>query len=175
VEFSTLRGVRELRERLGLEVRCFGILEPPRGPSPPRPPAPALVPTISQCLVSDRDPVRRLPNGSRTCAEARVVYRDSDEDADEIPTPTRRFSLFEITSGLPDNSREADERFDERRLHEIRSRVKAARTVVSKTPELAETVQKDWRKAARFYARFGITEAMFRRGVAIIDPEVETS
>jgi hypothetical protein len=33
----------------------------------------------------------------------------------------------------------------------------------------------DWRRAAWFYARFGITEAMFRRGLAVIDPEVETS
>ena len=38
---TTADRVRELRERLGLEVRCFGMLEPPRGPSPPRPPAPA--------------------------------------------------------------------------------------------------------------------------------------
>jgi hypothetical protein len=43
--------------------------------------------------------------------------------------------------------------------------VKAARAVVATTPGLAETLRRDWRKAARFYARFGITEAMFRRGI----------
>jgi len=32
-------------------------------------------------------------------------------------------------------------------------------------PGLAETLAIDWQKAARFYARFGITEAMFRNGV----------
>ena len=33
------------------------------------------------------------------------------------------------------------------------------------TPGLAETLARDSRKAARFYSRFGITEAMFRHGV----------
>jgi hypothetical protein len=43
--------------------------------------------------------------------------------------------------------------------------VKAARAVLSTTPGLAETIVRDWRKAARFYARFGITEGEFRLGV----------
>ncbi len=71
-----------------------------------------------------------------------------------------------ITSGLPDASREADERGEERRLRDLRSRVKAARAVVATTPGLAEVLASDWRKAARFYARFEITEDTFRRGVA---------
>ncbi len=33
------------------------------------------------------------------------------------------------------------------------------------TPGLADTFARDWQKAARFYARFGITEEMFRCGV----------
>jgi hypothetical protein len=58
----------------------------------------------------------------RTRAEARVAYRDRDEDAEEIAAPTGRFILLEITSGLPDDSREADERAEERRLREFRAR-----------------------------------------------------
>jgi hypothetical protein len=70
-----------------------------------------------------------------------------------------------VTTGFPDDSREEDERMAERRLRDLRSRVKMARAVVSTTPGLAEILARDWRRAARFYARFGITEAMFRHGV----------
>jgi hypothetical protein len=76
-----------------------------------------------------------------------------------------RFSLWEITSGLPDDSREADDRAAERALRDLRGRVKAARAMVAKTPRLAETLHLDGERAARFYARFGISEAMFRGGV----------
>jgi hypothetical protein len=159
---TTADRIRELRERLELEVRVFGTLEPPRGPSPPRRPAPGLVPTA----VRDRDPIRRLHDGSRTCAEARVAYRDGGEDADEFPTASRRFSVFEITSGLPDDSREADERQAELQLRELRGRVRLARAVVATTPGLTETLARDWRKAARFYARFKISQATRWDGVA---------
>jgi hypothetical protein len=54
-------------------------------------------------------------------------------DAEEIATPTRQLSLLEITSGLPDDSREADERAAERRLRNLRGRVKAARAAISTT------------------------------------------
>jgi hypothetical protein len=36
--------------------------------------------------------------------------------------------------------------------------LKAARAVVATTPGLAETLARDWQRAARFYARFGITK-----------------
>jgi hypothetical protein len=36
---------------------------------------------------------------------------------------------------------------------------------VSATCGLTDTLAADWQKAARFYARFGITEAMFRKSV----------
>jgi hypothetical protein len=94
----------------------------------------------------------------------RGADRDGDEDAEGIATPARRFSVLEITSGLPDDSREADEKQVERRLRDLRARVKLARAVVSVTPGLAEILRSDWRKAARFYVRFEITEAMFRYG-----------
>jgi hypothetical protein len=163
---TTMDRVRELRERLGLEVRCFGTLDPPRGPSPPRPLVPALVPRVAPYSSSDRDPVRQLRDGSRTRAEARVACRDGDEDAEEFPTPCRRFTVREITSGLADDSREVDEKQVERRLRDLRERVKTARAVVSRTPGLKEMLDTDWKKAARFYARFGVTQETFRFGVS---------
>ena len=108
-----------------------------------------------------RDTVRRPHDGSRTRVEARVAS-PSLEEGDEVPTPTRRFTSLEITSGLPDDSREEDERQEERRLRDLRGRVKVARAVVATTPGLAETLAGDWRKAERFYARYGVTEEMFR-------------
>ena len=113
--------------------------------------------------------MRRVHDGSRTRAERRIAFQ-SLEESDEIPTLTRRFGLPEITSGLPDDSRVADQQESERRIRDLRGRVKAARAVVSRTPGLAETLAGDWRKAASFYARFGVTEATFRRGVSDIPP-----
>jgi hypothetical protein len=43
--------------------------------------------------------------------------------------------------------------------------VDATRAVVATTPGLAETLSREWRKTARFYARFGITEEWFRSGI----------
>lgn len=159
---TTADRVRELREKLGLVVKCFGDLEaPPKGPAAPRPPAPSAAPIA----MPARNPTRRLHDGSRTRVEARVAFPEPGEGPDEIGTPTRRFTVMETTSGLPDDSREEEERQEERRLRDLRGRVKAARAVVTSTPGLAETLASDWRMAARFYARFGVTEVMFRRGV----------
>jgi len=79
----------------------------------------------------------------------------------------RRFSFWEITSGLPDDSREADERREEHYLRDVRARVKLARAVVSRMPGLAATLRERPDRAARFYARFGVTEEMFRQGIPI--------
>ena len=78
-------------------------------------------------------PRPRFGDYSRTRFESRVAFGGPDEDdyAEEVATPTRQFSLLEITSGLPDDSREADERAAERRLRDLRGRVKAARTAIS--------------------------------------------
>ena len=56
---------------------------------------------------------------------SRVAFPPVEVD-DEIPTPTRQFAVDEITSGLPDDSREEDERQEERRLRDLRGRVRAA-------------------------------------------------
>ena len=164
--------VRVLREQLGLEVRCFGTLDPPTGPSPPAPPGPLAVASRTATPVLGSDPARRFPTPrfgdySRTRFESRVAFGgpDESEDAEGVATPPRQFSFLEITSGLPDDSREDDEKQEERRLRELRARVKAARAVVSTTRGLADILVRDRQKAARFYARYGIAEAMFRQGV----------
>ncbi len=110
-------------------------------------------------------PSPRFGDYSRTRFESRVGFGGEDGEAEFVATPTRGFSLLEVTSGLPDDCREADERQAERRLRDLRARVKSARAVVSTTPGLAERLAADWQKAARFYARFGIAEREFRLGV----------
>ena len=114
--------------------------------------------------MTARDPASRPHDGSRTRVKARVAFPTLEEQ-EAIPTPTRRFTVWETTSGLPDDSREEDERREERRPRDLRGRVKAARATVARAPGLAEILACDWRKAAHFYARFGITETRFRQGV----------
>ena len=101
------------------------------------------------------------------------MYREADEGGEEIATPTRRFSLLEITSGLPDDSREAEEREAERRLRELRGRVRATRAVIAGSPGLSERLAGDWRMAARFYARFGVTEGQVQHATLAAEEEGE--
>jgi hypothetical protein len=65
----------------------------------------------------------------------------------------------------PDDSWEGDEGAAERRLRDLRGRVKAARAAVSTTPGAGEVLTHDWVRAAHFYAAFRITETQFRKGV----------
>ena len=102
---------------------------------------------------------------SRTRVEARVAIPTAEE-ADENSTSTRRFTVNEITAGLPDDSREEEERLEERRLRDLRGRVKVARAVGSRSPELASILRRDGWMAAQVYARFGISEELFRRGAS---------
>ncbi len=131
-------------------IRGHDTTSPPARPSGPTPP---------------RFPSPRFGDYSRTRFESRVAFGDPEEDAVEIATPTRQFTLLEITSGLPDDSREADERAAERRLRDLRGRVKATRAAISTTPGAEAVLQQDWIKAAHFYAHLGITEEQFRRGI----------
>jgi hypothetical protein len=137
------------------EINRPASRRPGASPQPPRP--------------SRRFPSPRFGDYSRTRFESRVAFGGSDEgeDPDEVATQARQFSLREITSGLPDDSREADEKQAERQLRGLRARVKAARAAVSTSPRLAEILQRDWRKSAQFYAKFGITEALFQNGVRV--------
>lgn len=124
----------------------------PAGPEPPRP-----TPRTAG------GPPGTTRDGSRTRAEARTAYR---EDTDEEPERTihPRFSIWDTTSGLPDDSREAEERAAERRLRDLRGRVKAARAALSRIPGASDAMRADWRREAAFYARFGITLGQFRYG-----------
>ena len=122
-------------------------------------------------------PRPRFGDYSRTRFESRVAFGGPDdtegEGVEEIATPTRQFSLLEITRGLPDDSREADERAAERRLRDLRGRVKAARAAISATPGGEAMLRQNWAKAAHFYARFGVTEGQLRTGVAVASLEFE--
>jgi len=170
---TSAENVRALREQLGLEVRCFGDLFIQASGEPLRPAT--VVPTLGEraipsptptVILARRDSLRRLHDSSRTRFESHLAFGGADEEeAEEIVTPTRQFSIRDTTSGLPDDSREEDERTEDRRLRDLRARVKAARALVSRTPGLEDTIASDWKKAARFYAHFGITETMFLAGV----------
>jgi hypothetical protein len=80
------------------------------------------------------------------------------------------FRVWHTTSGHPDDSWEADERAAERRLRDLRGRVKAARAALSGAPGAADLLRANWRREAAFYARFGITQAQFRGGAGQIEP-----
>jgi hypothetical protein len=131
--------------------------EAPRRPEPPRGPSgPAPRPGGLGARPAPRD-------GSRTRAEALVAF--PGEESDPSAPIYGRFTLLEITSGLPDDSREADERAAARRLADLRGRVKAARRALATAPGAADAMRADWRKEAAFLARFGVTQAQFRNGV----------
>jgi hypothetical protein len=155
----TDQGSRLARE-LGLRPQIVPTIEAFSAEAPRQPPEAAPEPP-----AGPRPPIRpRIPrDGSRTHAEARVAFPEAEQD--DLTVVHGRFSLLEITSGLPDDSREADERFAERRLRELRARVKTARAVVALTPGLAETLQLDWERAARFYARHDVSKTQFNHGV----------
>jgi hypothetical protein len=102
---------------------------------------------------------------------APAVFQEGEEDAEAFPT--RRFKVWETTSGLPDDSREEDERQEARRIRDLRGRVKRAHTVVACTPGLEDVLRADWKLAAQFYARFGISEKWLREGIDIFRDEPE--
>jgi len=154
---------RELRVRAQVvhPIEGFateGSPAPPAGPKPPEP--------RPRAGAEPRGPAQ---DGSRTRAEARTAYRETGEDGEEVPIQSR-FTVWDTTSGLPDDSREADERAAERRLRDLRGRVKAARAALSGAPGAADLLRANWRREAAFYARFGITQAQFRGGAGQIEP-----
>ncbi|HZY91980.1 MAG TPA: hypothetical protein VFG07_04295 [Thermoplasmata archaeon] len=164
-----------LRERFGLAVRPVVTLEsfPARVESLPKPPEPPRGPSPAPRTVSPATTPRVIHDGSRTRSEGRIAHRDAPE---ELAEPWEailgsRFSLLDVTSGLSDDSREADERCAERQLRDLRGRVKAARACVAQHPGMVDSLRADWRKATWFYTRWGITEAQFRSGT----PSVEGS
>ena len=101
------------------------------------------------------------PRRGRTRFGSRVAFDGSDENegADEvIAAHSRKFSLLEIASGLPDASREADERSADRRLRGTRGRLKATGAEISTTSGAGVVLRQDWIRAARFYASHGVAD-----------------
>ncbi len=121
-------------------------VEPARGPRP-------TTPTGVGALPRPRD-------YSRSRAESHALYRvepdpedgDTSEslDLDTVDgTRVRRYTAWEMTSGLADDSREADERRAERALRDLRARGKAARSAPSRLPEGCAAMATDPRLSAR--------------------------
>jgi hypothetical protein len=98
------------------------------------------------------------------------VYRADEQDE----VTHSRFSERDTTSGLPDDSREEDERQKARKLRELRARLKRARAIVARTPGLAESIRRDWKRAAQFYARLRVNEVQLRRGAPSSASRFET-
>jgi hypothetical protein len=151
---------RELRVRAQVvhPIEAFAADATPAPPAGPKPPEPR-----PRAASEPRGPPR---DGSRTRAEARTGYREGEDEDGEESLVRSRFTVWDTTSGLPDDSREADERTAERTLRDLRGRVKAARAAISRVPGASEVLRADWRREARFLARFGIAQAQFRHGVA---------
>ncbi len=162
----------QIERDLGLPVQLVRALDsfPSSGVRDP----PVSIPTPP---VGPRSPRPRVRNGSRSRLESRVPLQGGEDDAPEAPRG--RFALADVTSGLPDDSREADERAAARRLADLRGRVKAARAAIARAPGAVEALLRDPSRAAWLCARFGITSDQVRRGVpaavgfAADDPRVE--
>ncbi|MCI4317346.1 MAG: hypothetical protein L3J96_02305, partial [Thermoplasmata archaeon] len=159
---------RELRVRAQVvhPIEAFVTVAVPAPPAGPQPPEPK-----PRAAVEPGGPPR---DGSRTRAEARTAYREDSDEDHERPIH-HRFSVWDVTSGLPDDSREADELAVGRRLRDLRGRVKAARAALAGTPGAAEAMRADWRREAGFLARFGITQSQFRNGVPAVGPSISDS
>ena len=73
-------------------------------------------------------------------------------------------SFESARSGFADYAREGERERD-------------LRALVSMTPGLSEIIQSDWKRAARLYARFGITESLFRSPAAdsTVSPGVQVN
>lgn len=99
--------------------------------------------------------------------EARLALRDEEPDyEDGRGVEGSRFTVWDVTSGLPDDSREADDRRAERALRDLRARVKAARGEASRYESSEESPARDPGRLLAFCARWGITREQFREGVA---------
>ncbi len=150
---------------------------PPAGPAGPHFPVPRHEPSSSPVPLNSPtgaqlfrpSPLHRAPY-ARSSLESRVAFPRVDNEGRE----DRRYSLLEITSGLADDSREADERAAAANLRDLRGRVKAARAALAGVPGSEETLARDWILEAHFYARWGITQEQFRHGVPdSAEPEEE--
>ncbi len=145
----------QIERDLGLPVQLVRALDSFPGVQDP----PATIPTPPG---GPRAPRPRVRDGSRSRLESRVAIPREEE----APEPLLgRFSVADVTSGLPDDSREADECAAARRLADLRGRVKAARAAISRAPGAAEALLRDPARASWLCARFGISPEQLRHGV----------
>ena len=144
-----------------------GATCPPVAPSGPR--GPARHPHDGfWTSPGDSSAPRSCGPGTRTHVEASLAFGHGFDD-DEDGFDSRRFSVLDVTSGLPEDAREEDEHQAGAQLRDLRGRVKAARAAISANPGAEEVLARDWVKEARFYVRFGITQAQFRHGVTTVE------
>ena len=98
-----------------------------------------------------------------------VTVKVSEELRVAAFLPEHGWALQDITANLADDARKADEHRVERHLQDLRSRVKAARALISADPTIRQTLTTNPEKAAAFYAIHGVTEAQVRHGVPDVD------
>jgi|GEM_PF-489424 len=155
---SALEGGHGVAGRAVVPLESFERPDP-KAPAPPSPP--------SHRVVLGLAPSHRIVHdGSRTCAESRIAIGTEPDPEASIPSAAgRAFSWWDVTSGLPDDSREADERLAERRLRELRGRVKAARAEVGSPAVAIRFMGAHASALAEFCARWGITPEQFVKGV----------
>jgi hypothetical protein len=168
------------------DVRAYGTREPIAGPG-----GPSKASAYNRASTRTTPAMIRNPHGSirhpRETTVADTGFAAGRDSATGIcrrtlfagPTSIRRarwrrsrwwgigeVRLPGIKRGVPADFREAGEQPTYQRFRGLRSRLKAARAMVAETPGLAETLARDWRKAARFYARFEISGAALRMRVS---------
>lgn len=109
--------------------------------------------------VREARPAPRRRDGSRTRSDARLAYR-TPLVGGEDGVDDRRFSVLDVTSGLPDDSRDEDQQARTLVERQRQGRVRAAQAALGAAdPQVAAQVFRDQGKLARFCARFSITPA----------------
>lgn len=106
--------------------------------------------------VREARPAPRRRDGSRTRSDARLAYR-TPLVGGEDGVDDRRFSVLDVTSGLPDDSRDEDQHARAIVERQRQGRVRAAQEVLKANPAARELVMRDQTKQRLFCARFGIT------------------
>ncbi len=97
-------------------------------------------------------------DGSRTSLAARLCkplegFGGGDEDG----VDDRRFSVLDVTSGLPDDSRDEDQHVRALVERQRQGRVRAAQAALQAHPGAQELVYCDQTRLRMFCARFGVT------------------
>jgi hypothetical protein len=106
--------------------------------------------------VREAHPAPRRRDASRTRSDARLAYRTplvgGEDGADD-----RRFSVLEVTSGLPDDSRDEDQHARALVERQRQGRVRVAQAALETHPGARELVMRDQTRLRMFCARFGVT------------------